>query len=360
VSTSYSLSRKEGWRQFVETPPRTRPEQLTVQALGRLGRAARDDYDESRHDWHANFGILRTPQLAAVHAELALIVSSNRQDSDRVRGSAVIDALPGLGKTTIANLFAREFDQAQLRRGGPVTAAGHERIPVFRVGLTSNTTLRTLNRMICAFYGHPGTERANAAQLAGHAVDCVLSCETRIGIIDDVHFINPQRRDGLDVSNHLKWLANELPVTFIYVGVGLAARRMFAEGLTGEQAALAQTARRWTCLSVDRFEIGTEQGRRHWSGLLKATERQLVLARARRGMVVELANYLFERTSGHIGSFITLITRGCYAAITSGSEELTREVLERVRIDVASEQARRELAAGFAAGRLSAVPSVPV
>jgi hypothetical protein len=46
--------------------------------------------------------------------------------------------------------------------------------PVFRVGLTSKTTLRTLNRMICEFYGHPGTDRANAARLASYAVDCVL------------------------------------------------------------------------------------------------------------------------------------------------------------------------------------------
>lgn len=67
----------------------------------------------------------------------------------------MIDALPGLGKTTIANLFGRTFDRAQIRRRGPVTELGHERVPVFRVGLTSNTTLRTLNRMICEFYGHP-------------------------------------------------------------------------------------------------------------------------------------------------------------------------------------------------------------
>lgn len=58
-----------------------------------------------------------------------------------------------------------------------------------------------------------------------------------------------------NVSNHLKWLANELPVTFIYTGVGLAERRFFAEGLTGENAALTQTARRWTRLDPPPFEI---------------------------------------------------------------------------------------------------------
>ena len=181
---SYSLSRKEGWRRYVDAPARRRPEPLTAGQLAALGGQAREEYDEARHDWHANFGILRTPQLAAVHDELEVIVTAGRCDPDRVRGAAVIDALPGLGKTTAANSFARGFDRDQIRRHGPLTGQGHERIPVFRAGLTSNTTLRTLNRMICQFYGHPSAGRASAAQLASQAVDCVLSCETRIGIID--------------------------------------------------------------------------------------------------------------------------------------------------------------------------------
>jgi hypothetical protein len=353
----WSLSRKEGWRRYVDGPVRDRPEQLPPHQLRHLGDVAREDYDETRHDWHANFGILRTPQLAAIHDELELIVSAGRQDPDRVRGAAVIDALPGLGKTTAANSFARTWDRGQIRRHGPLTSDGHERIPVFRVGLTSNTTLRTLNRMICEFYGHPGTGRSNAAQLASHALDCVLSCETSVGIIDDVHFIDPRRKDGLDVSNHLKWLANELPVTFIYAGVGLAGRGLLSEGLTGQNAAMAQTARRWTRLELPQFEVVSGQGRQHWDGLLKATERQLVLARAHPGMLTGLADYLFERTGGHIGSFITLVTRGCFKAIRSGQEELTAPLLDSVRIDEASEQARHQLAAAFAAGRLSATPA---
>jgi AAA domain len=356
TGTLFSLSRKEGWRRFADAPPRQRPEPLSSADLAGLGQAAREEYDEARHDWHANFGILRTPQLNAVSDELDLIVSCGRQDPDRVRGAAVIDALPGLGKTTIANTFARAFDQQQMRRHGPVTNEGHERIPVFRVGLTSNTTLRTLNRMICEFYGHPATDRASAAQLASHAIDCVLSCQTRVGVIDDIHFIDHARRDGLDVSNHLKWLANELPVTFIYVGVGLAERRFFAEGMTGTSAVLAQTARRWTRLDVPPFETGTEAGHAHWQALLKTTERQLVLARATPRMLTAMNSYLFERTSGHIGSFVTLITRGCYKAIRTGDEALTTALLDTVRIDEASEQARRQLGTRRAGKAVSAAP----
>lgn len=352
----YTLSRKEGWRRWVDTPARVRPEALTSRQIARLGEEARTDYNDARHDWHANFGTIKTPQLAAIHDELDQIVATNRQDPDRVRGAAVIDALPGLGKTTIANTFAREFDRTQRRRHGELTEEGHERLPVFRVGLTSKTTLRTLNRMICEFYGHPATDRASAAQLASFAVDCVLSCQTRIGIIDDLHFINPNRRDGVEVSNHLKWLANELPITFIYAGVGLAERGLFAEGLTGHNAVMAQTARRWTRLELPPFHVSDDASRRRWQSLLKATERQLILAKGHAGMLTDLSDYLFARSSGHIGSFITLITRGCYKSIRTGAEVLTEQLLDSIRIDEASEAARQQLQAGFTASRLSSRP----
>ena len=184
MNSAYSLSRKLGWRRFVDAELRPRPERLTRAALDRLSGQERDTYDESRHDWHANFGTIATPQLKAVREGLDLIVASNRQDSDKVRGAAVIDGLPGLGKTTIANLFGRDFDRTNRSRFGETSESGDERVPVFRVGLTSNTTLRTLNKMICDFYGHAGATTGSAAELGTFALDSVLKCDTRIGIID--------------------------------------------------------------------------------------------------------------------------------------------------------------------------------
>jgi hypothetical protein len=82
------------------------------------------------------------------------------------------------------------------------------------------------------------------------------------------------------VSNHLKWLANELPVTFIYTGVGLAGRGLFAEGLTGQNAALAQTGRRWT--SSTRRGFPPEQLRWLLSALAACPGRQLAVCRTGR------------------------------------------------------------------------------
>lgn len=360
MSLSPGLSRRESWRRYVDDPPRAQPEHLDPVRLRALGAAAREEYDESRHDWHPNLPIIRTPQLAALHDSIDLIVQSNRHDAGRVRGVAAVDALPGLGKSTIVDTFGRAFDRADIRRRGPVTAAGHPRVPVFRVGLTANTTLKTLNERICLFYGHPAATRGSrsfsADRLASFALDSVLSCETRLGIIDDIHFINPRRKDGLDVTNHLKYLNSEFPLTFLYAGVDLSKEGFFSEGRTGAQAARAQTGRRWTRLEVAPFGIGTDEGRGDWQALLKASERQLVLARARPGMLTGISDYLFARTTGHIGSLFSLLSRGCYQAIRSGEECLTRDLLDRVRLDEASERARQELAAGFAAGLLTTRP----
>jgi hypothetical protein len=72
--------------------------------------------------------------------------------------------------------------------------------------------------------------------------------------------------------------------------------------------------------------------------------------------ISRLADYLFQRTTGHIGSYITLITRGCFKVIRGCEEKLTASLLDTVRIDEASEQARLQLAAAFTSGRLSAIP----
>ncbi|MGH3195017.1 MAG: ATP-binding protein [Streptosporangiaceae bacterium] len=355
---AYSLSTRSGWEQFVTAPPRQRPELLPLAQIRELPQTARAEYEERRSVWHANLGPLRTPQMRAVHEQLDDIIEANRQDGDKVKGAAVIDAHPGLGKSTIAQVFARESHQRQVSLYGPVTAAGHDRIPVAHVCLTSSTSKRSFNAMLCRFFGLPGHDKGNAGELGHKAADAVPSCDVRLCVIDDVHFLDPRRRDGRDVANHFKYLANTFPVTFIFVGVGLERRGLVSEGLAAGEEELAQNARRWTTLGVNPFEIGTEAGRHTWRQLLLAIEKDLVLAGNRPGMVADdLADYLFARSTGHFASLMTLITRGCRRAVRTGSERLTRDLLDQVRNDSAAEAARQELLAAFDAGRLSARPA---
>ena len=67
----------------------------------------------------------------------------------------------------------------------------------------------------------------------------------------------------------------------------------------------------------------------------------------------QLSDYLFARSTGHIGSLMTLINRGCQRAVRTGTEALTVELLNRIKIDDASEQARPEKELAFESGRLT-------
>ncbi|MCX5265614.1 alcohol dehydrogenase catalytic domain-containing protein [Streptomyces sp. NBC_00199] len=121
--------------------------------------------------------------------------------------------------------------------------------------------------------------------------------------------------------------------------------------------AFAQTGRRTTRLDVPPFTIDSEQGRRHWRQLLLALEQRIVLIDAYPGMLADdLSDYLFARSTGHIGSLMTLVNRGCQRAQRTGAERLTRDLLAQVRNDEAAEHARTELEYALQAGKATSRP----
>ncbi|MEU3184912.1 ATP-binding protein [Streptomyces sp. NPDC006923] len=352
-----ALSRKEDFKEFANAPRREQPRLLTRAELKALTSEARAVYDRLRREWHANLGPIRTQQLADLHEDLWDIVDSNQQDGDKAKGAVAVDAFPGLGKTTSVLAFLREFHHREIAENGEFTAQGHERLPVCRVGLTGNTGMKDLNRAILEFFGHAGRNRGTAAQMGQRALDCVLSCEVRVLALDDLHFLKWRNTSGIEVSNHLKWIANEFPVTLLMIGVGLAEKGLFSEGTTSGDTALAQTGRRTTRLDMQPFTIKNEAGRREWRKMLLALEKRVVLADKYPGMLADdLSDYLFARSTGHIGSLMTLINRGCQRAVRSGTERLDRDLLDRVKNDEASENARRELEAALDKRRLTSRP----
>ncbi|SFY31579.1 ATP-binding protein [Streptomyces atratus] len=171
-----TLSRKEGFARLAGAPRRIRPELLSHRQLKKLCDEALTEYNRARRKWHANLGPLGTPQMKALHEDLWDIFDSNDQDSDKVKGGIALDAFPGLGKTTAVLAFARKLHRRVMREEGQYTDDGHERWPVCRVGLTSNTGMRDFNRAILEYFGHPGRFRGTTADFGYRALDSVLFC----------------------------------------------------------------------------------------------------------------------------------------------------------------------------------------
>lgn len=337
-----SIGTKEGWRKVVYAEPTPRPPLLTPHQLRALGASDLTAYNKARRLWHANMGVLRTPQLKALHEDLEDILASNVQSCDRAKGAVAVEGDSNLGKSTAVELFARDFHKREIEENGELTDEGHERHPVARVTLTGNPTIRDLNGSLLHYFAHPGTGKGNAGDLARRALGLFLDCEVRLLIVDDLHFLRWESADGSKVSNQLKYLANDFPVTMLLVGVGLTDLGLYKQGRTFGKAVLGPTARRTTRYSVNAFTNKTEAAKREWRTVVKAFEGNLVLTRHQDGMLAgTLGDYLFDRSTGYMGSLVSLINRGCARAIRTGAEALTRELLDEVDIDVAAEAKRK-------------------
>ncbi|WP_251050940.1 ATP-binding protein [Streptomyces sp. ISL-86] len=356
----YSPTRLAGWLQEVNGPERMPPLFLSRAAIEALSTGDLLRYNDRRVVWHANIGPIRTPQLLALHEDLREVVESNRQDSDKAKPAVLVDAYPGLGKSTAVREFGRDYYREQIVLRGETTPAGDRRVPLIYIALTGNTQIRGLNAAICRFYGLP--DSGDADTLAERAKDAVLSMRTAVFVIDDIHFLVPTKANASSVrmANHLKFLANTFPVTLIYVGVGVRARGILSEGESPDQMLNAQFGRRTTPLTLLPFQIDDDEGRHEFRNLLLTIERKLVLAEKYPGMLADdLAGYLFARSSGHFASLMTLINRGCLRAIRTGQERLDEDLMDKVKNDAAAEQARQEYVAALKAGLITAKPVKP-
>ncbi len=81
--------------------------------------------------------------------------------------------------------------------------------------------------------------------------------------------------------------------------------------------------------------------RDEWEQLVAALEATLRLHHHPPGALVEQAKYLHHRTGGMIGSLAHLIRAGAIRAILTGTEQLTPQLMDAVRIDHAAESATR-------------------
>ncbi|MGV0743821.1 ATP-binding protein [Mycolicibacterium sp. XJ870] len=360
-----TLARKEGWRDMVDAPTLDRPEALSHKQLRHLGAAAGEDYNDQRRRWHAQMGTVMTAECQSVLEQLEDFVACNCQTGEDTKPMIALSGLPGLGKSTVSRVFGKRLHRRHIERYGPTTRAGDERWPVCRIGMTASTGTREFNAALCDFYAHPGGQRASAQQLLRFALDDVSSCETRLLIIDDLHFLRGRRERMTDLSNQFKYIANEFPLTVLLIGIGLHERNALLDDCNAyRDHEMEQLLRCTTPVDMSPFKVDTEKQRQRWRDLLLTLEQRLLLTQKYPGMLADdLSDQLFVRSTGHIGSLMALIRLASQKAMRTGTEKLTAELLDTCRIDSAAELGRRELHAAFRTGkkttRLRASPNPP-
>ena len=345
-----TLTRKEGFASFAEAPDPARPQDLTMTELKLLDDQAVDHHNRARRDYLANLRPIKTAQAEALFADLAEILEAGlEQPNWQAKSMAAIDAFPGLGKTTIGLAFAKHVHNTLIQKYGRFTDTGHERWPVIRVGMMGDTGVKDFNWAMLEFFAHSGRKTGTASTFLSRALDCALSCESRLLLVDDLQFLQFRSTQGAKLSNQFKSIANEFPVMILFIGHELQAKGLYDD---------PQLAYRITPLELKAFTIDDESGREQWRNFLLALEQRLVLARKYPGMLADdLSDHLYARCHGHIGSLMTLVRRGCQRAFHTGEERLTIELMSQVKLDRAAEQRRAEWEDRLASGANSSRPA---
>lgn len=339
----FSIATKEGWSTYVNAAPCPRPPLLTAKKLSALSSKDKTLYDQQRELWHANTGTMHTTQVKEILEELWADLRANVQRGQATKGALALEGDSFLGKTTIAQTFAKEFHLRELAMNGELTEAGDQRWPVCYVSLSGHPTVKDLCASLLYFFAHPGARSGNATDLQRRSLDTFTKCKVGLLVIDDLHFLRWDSADGSKVSNHLKSLVNNFPITMLLIGTGLTELGIKKERYGLGKAVLGPTARRTTSIPMEPYVVdGGRESLKEWRSVVHSIERNLVLARHRDGILTyELSEYLFDRSTGYMGSLITLINRAATRAIINGEEAITERLLEQTRIDVAAEDARK-------------------
>jgi hypothetical protein len=323
----FPLTTREGWQRFLEDQP---AEPDGADADLPLPAAGRPACDHTRLDYHARLVVVATPTVRQVHATGRRLVLLNSHQVSARRG-LIVTGPAGTGKTTAVIQLGRSHELLLRHRLGPQAA---ERMPVVYVTVPPAATPKILASEFAQFAGLPVASRQNQSEITNAVCDVLRRLRADLVIVDEIHNLNLATRTGAEASDQLKYLAERIPATFVYAGINVEGSGLFA-GTRGQQI-----AGRFGVITCRPFAYGTVLQRQEWRALIASLEQALRLHRHAPGRLVRLDSYLHERTDGMIGSLSHLIRGAAVEAILDGTEKITKETLERIRLDQAAETTR--------------------
>ncbi|WP_331758288.1 ATP-binding protein (plasmid) [Nocardia sp. NBC_01377] len=327
------LTTKEGWGRFVGHTPAPPPLLTAAQLLGMTpqDRAAHED---RLLDYHADLPLVNTPTIQEVISAGRLLVQLNRRQISARRGM-VISGMSGTGKTTALTQLGRAHEIAVRRR----YPGQGERLPIIYVTVPPAATPRMLAVEFARFLGLDFPTRANVTDITDAVCSVAAHTHVDLVLVDEIHNISLTSRSGAEASDQLKYFAERLPATFIYAGVEVEAQGLFA-GPRGRQI-----AGRFTVVPATSFAYGTAEQRTQWQALVAAVESTLRLRDHIPGTLASMAEQLYRRSGGMIGSLSQIIRGAAILAIEDGTEKITSNLLDLVPVDYAAQRSNLPIAA---------------
>ena len=332
---------EHGWQQVVRRRPAAY-EQVTKRQYANLSPKQRRDYDQQRQRWHVGLDCIETTRMTQAMDAMNERLQTLNCGSTVARPGVMLSGNASAGKSTIVIEYGRRVELS-LREamkmplpidGSPIPRldTGGEYLPVcyFSIATQAVPTLQNAVR----FYNPtlPTSKRLSQNALLSAFVENVERCQTKLIILDQVQSLKEANVGTRAVSDLLKDVMDACPTTLLIgAGIGLDEFRVFSDGLSARQSTLAQTGTRFSLHYVTPYDLNNGDDKRDWARLLTSIERNLHLYDAQEGDLKGLSQHLYDLTGGLTGELMPLLRTAANEAIHTGTERITRTVLNQVR-----------------------------
>jgi hypothetical protein len=312
------LTTVEGWRRFITDAP--------LLPDPRPGDTGADDI---RLDYHTRLTVVATSALRQVINAGRRLTLLNRHAVSARRG-LILSGAAGTGKTTALTQLGKTHETIDKARHPGID----DRIPVVYVTVPPAATPRMLAVEFARFLGLPVTTRANITDVIEAVCGVMTDARTSVVSVDEIHNLSLATRNGAEVSDTLKYFSERIPATFCYAGINVEREGLFS-GTRGQQI-----AGRFSLITTTAFPYHDE-----WKGLIATLESSLRLREHQPGTLTKLDRYLHHRTGGMIGSLSHLVRGAAIEAILTGTEKITKGLLDAVELDHSAQHGTPERSA---------------
>jgi hypothetical protein len=368
----------EGWARWRLTRGDFVPAvQISLGEHKKMSPRQRWIHDLHRMATHANLLIQETPMSAAVSDVMRRRIQCNAvKGTERTRPGLMINGGGFQGKTETVCETAASFEDDWLEAHAylnPDAVPGTRDLVAPVAYVQTPVTAKPIStcQAILDFYGED-YKNMRLGDLTRTVRRALKEHATKVLVLDDITRLKMHREADQDVLDFIRDLMNITVV--VLVGVGIPKSGLLREGRqdprTGEwvfppvrdkgkspnEDATTQTERRFKLVNLDPFRYDTPDDIAAWLEHLSGIQAQLRLFRAEEGMLTgrTMPEYLFRRTGGIVGLLGCLIEEACMAAMDTGEERLTEDLLDEVDIDLSAIPNRDP-----EAGELPDVPAQP-
>ncbi|MFB8406066.1 TniB family NTP-binding protein [Streptomyces sp. NPDC055912] len=313
----------QGWQHFATTPPPQPP------APGEPERST-----EERLAYHSAFVTVQTPAIDTVTTNVRTLMILGQHQQTTARPSLIVTGPAAAGKTTALLHTGRTCHLAHTRQHPPPGPGMHAPVPVAYVLVPPAASAKALATEFARYLGIPVTGRMTQAQITDAVCHTYNQTGVRLILIDEIHRLNPRTTTGAETADLLKDLTERIRATFVYAGIDVTTTALFS-GVRG-----AQLAGRASLVECGAFpaRLGKHEPFRE---LITGVEAALDLRAHQPGTLPRHAAYLHQRTAGRIGSLTRLIRQAAITAIHNGTERITKQTLETIRLDHLAETHHR-------------------